>query len=274
MIEADQPVRYKRGRYITLRTYGDKHDFMSIRKCANNAIGVSPAYLLDSALPSPNGQGRWTSRGFGKIALASVIAAALADGWDAADGKRPVAAPTRRDALRWLPSLKGLLGDVSKYDDEAIDEKIRRLMQDVIDPKTLMTTILTRAANPSVWDYDITAATPLLAPLIKTNPLATMWIMHDPNAMALIEDFAHPGEVITAVRGAPGRPRLRHQALEEGQQALSQRSGDSPERQRNKDTGQDERPSDRRVSRRVSVPGRDEDKPTASLLAFSKGTNG
>lgn len=189
-IAADRPVRSDESG-VALHIRGESADYMSLGRNDAGLLKAFPAFLDMNEISNVSS---FSSMGFGQAALGQIVAEELARVWHA-----PSDAPDRRNAVMWLPKIKPLLGDASKYDDEAITETIRKFLLENTDPTTAALANA-RHGYANIWQYNQMALETGALAEMAGNPVVRLWLSRDHSAMRSITDGRHPGEIISAVR--------------------------------------------------------------------------
>lgn len=186
----DIPVRSDESG-VALRIRGESADYMSLSRNDAGLLKVFPPFLDMNGISDISS---FSSMGFGQAALAQIVAEELARIWQA-----PSDVPDRRNAVMWLPKIKPLLGDASKYDDEAITETVREFLLENTDPKTAALANA-RHGYANIWQYNQMALETGALDEMAGNPVVRLWLSRDHQAIRSITDGRHPGEVVSAVR--------------------------------------------------------------------------
>ncbi len=207
LIATDQPVQIDPGKSVRLTAHNQTESFLEMTKTPTGFIRTNPEYVdyrniasADSPDEPPTYR-QWTSMGFGKTALATVITAAVSESWDLRDGRTTVSPPQPRSIVMWTDRISHLLVGTDKYDDALITERVRSGVRSLVNPETLNRTIKIFGPHPKVWEYNnISMDHSPIRDLAKTNPIVAVWLSQDHQAFRQITDFNHPGEFVSATR--------------------------------------------------------------------------
>ena len=203
IIASDVPIAVERGQSLVIRAHGDQDNFLSLQKTECGVIKSNQPYLDLKSIHTDLDTGHiWTSMGFGKIALASVISAVVSDGWDImGDDGLAVLAPIPRRIVPWLPKIAPILDDTSRYDDEAMSRQMTDALISLMDPFVLSETIMRHGTQANIWHYNqAVMRREFTSKLSGSNNAIDVWMQHDHRVMRSIEDFNHVGELVSAVR--------------------------------------------------------------------------